>query len=237
MMSSSFCSYDVKQRARLAFTLLEALVVVAVVAVIAALVLPLLSAGRGMANNVKCANNLRQIGAGLFAYAGDRNGALVPAAVIRSNYFWFDELNPYMGFPQYTSSYPYPGPTASDAAFPLEWQLCPAQRERAPARQAVGYGWNYQNFGYKAANATFNSHSNLRQISEPARTIIIGDSKDAEVNPGVDSEYRYLYPKDGPPLAVRHRGRGNYLLLDGRVEALEPREIPAQSLLWKKHKQ
>ncbi len=224
------------QRHQKGFSVMEILLVMVVIAVIGVLLLPVISSARQSADGAKCAGNLRQIGLGLFAYAGDRNGAIVPAAVIRSNYFWFDELNPYMGFPKYHASYSYPEPTAVGTAFPLAWQQCPARKESRLTREAVAYGWNYQNFGYKAANDTYNSHTNLRQIEEPSKTIIVGDSKDHETNPGTHSEYRYLYPKGGPALSERHQGRANYLMFDGHVERLRPSELPASSPFWKKYK-
>ena len=63
-------------RTRRAFTLVELLVVISVVAILAALLLPALSrvleAGRGTA----CLSNLRQIGAGIAAFAADNDGKI-----------------------------------------------------------------------------------------------------------------------------------------------------------------
>jgi prepilin-type N-terminal cleavage/methylation domain-containing protein len=55
------------------FTLVELLVAVSVIGVLAALLLPILSTTRLAANNLTCASNLRQLGMGIFAYAGDNN--------------------------------------------------------------------------------------------------------------------------------------------------------------------
>jgi prepilin-type N-terminal cleavage/methylation domain-containing protein len=54
-----------------AFTLIELLVVVAIIGVLAALLLPVLSATKNKAIRVSCLNNLHQIGVGLFVYTGD----------------------------------------------------------------------------------------------------------------------------------------------------------------------
>lgn len=56
---------------RAAFTLIECLVAVAVIALLAALVFPALGRSKGMARRTKCISNLRQIGAGLFIYLGE----------------------------------------------------------------------------------------------------------------------------------------------------------------------
>ncbi len=61
------------------FTLVELLVVMAIVALLAALLLPALSRARERANRIVCLNNSRQISLALLAYLED-NGEAFPAA-------------------------------------------------------------------------------------------------------------------------------------------------------------
>ena len=60
------------------FTLLELLVVVAIIAILATLISPLLSSAREKSRRVSCQNNQRSLGVSLLSYSGDNNGSLPP---------------------------------------------------------------------------------------------------------------------------------------------------------------
>jgi len=88
-------NFDKKQRSRVAFTLVELLVVIALIAVLAALLFPGLSRVKAASYVVKCKSNLHQTGVALQMYVGDYNRYPSMLAGDGSFQTWADRLYPY----------------------------------------------------------------------------------------------------------------------------------------------
>jgi len=98
-----------KFKAARAFTLNELLVVIAVIAILAALLLPIISAARSKARRTTCLNNLRQINLGVRMYSDDSDDTSPSPGPATTK----DVTSLYAGYKKLLKEYLGQGPSSS----------------------------------------------------------------------------------------------------------------------------
>jgi prepilin-type processing-associated H-X9-DG protein len=202
----------------------ELLVVMGIIALLIAMLLPVLNVARESARSAACSANLRQLQLASLLYAGDNHGYLPPAHLdyVTTN------LHRWHGT-RATSEAPFDF-TSSELRRYLqtpEIKKCPSFEfvERGFEASAGGYGYNDHYLGSSIeddgwSDDAVNRPAKLASIRKPAETIAFADAAMAWLNV---IEYSFLEPPlvggspSSPSIHFRHRGRANVVWLDGHV--------------------
>jgi prepilin-type processing-associated H-X9-DG protein/prepilin-type N-terminal cleavage/methylation domain-containing protein len=226
-----------------AFTLIELLVVIAVIAILAALLLPAISQSKKRAQQIQCANNVRQLGLTLQLYVTENNAAYP------FTHSWSGRLAVYIRSNQQTTN-------NSQKSL---W-LCPA----APRPSTWPTNDYYFSYGYNAYGITTNNSLDSfglgghggpgnfvtkgtaafivdapsvkeSEIVSPTEMMAIGDGFQGDLGSGIYISDGSLYLLRSDTLNgvfsvqgavdskkrsfARHQGKANVVFCDGHVES------------------
>jgi prepilin-type processing-associated H-X9-DG protein/prepilin-type N-terminal cleavage/methylation domain-containing protein len=203
------------------FTLTEILVVILVIAILAAIMFPLVRSMRDKAQGAACTQNLKQIGIGLHSYISENNGRF-PSGKAHVSWLkdddnsslglsWYDAAAQNLGRENYSKRFNDPEADPLPDIFG-----CPAGHGK-PYHPAWPYTGDYAGNLYLGQE----NHKVLTMsaVKNPSSTPYVQDTvKQNNFGTGI---YGSGFSKTSDfAFAARHGGKGNILWVDGHVSSL-----------------
>ncbi len=230
-------SRTVKSQYATAFTLIELLIVMAIISLLAGILIPVLNITRSRGRQMLCESNIRQLLIANTSYAGDNEGGYVPAAsdIFTTNRQRWYGLRDNINSPFDTTR----GPLASHcgggklkcSAKVNFVKMEPAEPQYDQGSSGYGYNMIYIGSriwinGYEDSSCKITAKAS--QVTHPARTLMFADV--AMHKQGNYIEYSFAEPRyfvingnpdpawdPSPSIHFRHRGRANIGWADGHV--------------------
>lgn len=230
------------------FTLIEILVVIAIIAILAAILFPVFASAREKARQTTCSSNEKQIGLGILEYCQDFDETM-PYEMDSSGVAWSGIVENYISTRGIQQVGIYVCPSAKDKEASCEkWGNSPYNASGVYTGcngngSTLTYAAN-EVLSWSASQTVFTYQSNLSILSQfdmPAQTIMVGDAWVAMGSGGQGNEVLNITnlqttpPSFGqtgssyapPPTAgntqggayvFRHSGGANFLFADGHVK-------------------
>lgn len=188
------------------FTLLELLVVVAIIGILASLLLPSLGKAREKGKQAVCLSNARQISLAILMYTGDNNNKAPIDDLIDHNTRWFDLLAPdYLSAPKTANWAPEVCKCPSGMPIDAKWQSTIAMNSKI-----TGKNQNGDSGAWTANRIPIHSAVN------PSETCLIIDSAyNWRSNSNGNMTVERLMEESNDARIARHLDRANVIRLDG----------------------
>jgi len=217
------------------FTLIEMLVVIAIIALLASLLIPAVSKSMQRAEAVRCLSYLKQISTALSGFATDNKGA-VPLVTNQSGgsstgkLHWVQYLSGYVG--RESATWVDPFQTGSVFWGCPSWEGRVINADGDVASSSPGYGMNMYPADHPAYWSNPNSRNDvdnneplyyLDEITYASSRVVVCDAKDWHVSASWNFENGFFgFTSWGQGEPTRHGRTANYLFFDGHAKAIEP---------------
>ena len=203
------------------FTLIELLIVIAIIAILAGMLLPALGKAKSAAHVITCAGNLKTLSLGITLYCDENDGWFGP---INKNsgssriypYIWVNQL--------YVSNYIEAKNRDSTKGYDngkfTPVLACPFANWDDPLKR----GWNLGSESYASADYGFNYHltaagngfHRISTLKQPASRLVLTDA-----NYWIITENKWPVIED-KIVMYRHDSKANVLAGDGSIQSMKP---------------
>ena len=209
-----------------AFTLTELLIVIGILALLAAVLLPVFFAARKKAHTTQCVSNLRQIGIALQSYVSDYDSVYPPDSQalytggksgkinINNTAHWCDLLTAYTA-----GSFP----VCPDRVIPPSWA-----KDFKGKPKVSGYTFNVNLSQAVTVSEDKKTSAGIREgvVKNPSLLVAVFDARVFLISSNEPDTLDKDDPaEEGPPGATRHQNGANYLFADGHVQWFLPNAL------------
>lgn len=221
-----------------AFSLIELLTVIAIIAILAAILIPIVGKVQSQAKLSNCISNLRQWGMANLLYAQEHD-SLIPwdggtnaspnnMQIHADTRPWFNALPSYLDSPpvrelQARGNLPQFG---DSSIF-----LCPSAERSNNAPAWLCYGPNYLLSSRTDSGGTRPSITRVNQVSSPSRLVLFAETTHhapGSTNSGLFTNANPRHLGNATRNNLRHDQRSPLVFFDGHVEVFSTKELLAQ---------
>ena len=214
------------------FTLIELLIVIAIIAILAGMLLPALNAAREKARAIKCAGNLKQYGMAIAMYAHTYQDYLLIQNPVNHKTGTIGYIYQWGG---YIQTELMPKMREADWKAGRSINSCPLRNKNYGAaltgyeQEAISYAHNTLALGSQAQGANPDATHKMSRLKQPAFYVGFCDSEVWCIgSSGVLAKGRWNGSKEYDYVSFRHGNRSNAVFIDGHAAPLSAlRELRA----------
>ena len=214
------------------FTLIEFLIVIAIIAILAGMLLPALNAAREKARAIKCAGNLKQYGMAIAMYAHTYQDYLLIQNPVNHKTGTIGYIYQWGG---YIQTELMPKMREADWKAGRSINSCPSRNKNYGAaltgyeQEAISYAHNTLALGAQAQGANPDATHKMSRLKQPAFYVGFCDSEVWCIgSSGVLAKGRWNGSKEYDYVSFRHGNRSNAVFIDGHAAPLSAlRELRA----------